>query len=78
MNKFEQVSSDGHQMSGRGCPHVPCVEGVGLGVPCTLRFNPSWVMVTWGPPPLNRMTDTCENITFPKLHWWVIKIAAAL
>ena len=31
MNKFEQVSSDGHQMSRRGCPHVPCVEGVELG-----------------------------------------------
>ena len=22
------------------------------------------------PPPSNRMTDTCENMTFPELHWW--------
>ena len=29
MNKFEQVSSDGHQMSleGQGYPHVSCLEG---------------------------------------------------
>ena len=25
-------------------------------------------------PPVNRMTDTCENITFPQLHWRPVKI----
>ena len=24
-------------------------------------------------PPLNRMTDTYENITFPQLRWWAVK-----
>ena len=32
-----------------------------------LCSNTSWVMVTWGHT-LNRMTDTCENITFPQLR----------
>ena len=22
--------------------------------------------------PLNRITDTCENITFPQLRWWAV------
>ena len=26
------------------------------------------------PPPVDRMTDTCENITFPKLRWRAVKI----
>ena len=32
-----------------------------------LYSDVQWVMVTWGPP--NRMTDTCENITFPQIRW---------
>ena len=33
----------------------------------------------WGPvqrpyPPVNRMTDKTENITFPLIHWWAVKI----
>ena len=32
-----------------------------------------WVVVTWGPPPpVNRMTDTTESITFPQLCWRVV------
>ena len=49
MNKFEQVFSDGHQISlaGRGAERVPCLlsGGGGLGGPCTVRPNASWVMV---------------------------------
>ena len=43
----------------------------GLGGPCLVRFNASWVMVTWDPltPLLNRMTNTTENITFLQLRW---------
>ena len=27
-----------------------------------------------GEPPLNRQTDTTENIIFPQLRWWAVKI----
>ena len=58
MNKLEQVSSDGQQMSLAGWtrwwgPLVSCswrgggVGGEGL---CTVRSNAAWVMVTWDPP----------------------------
>ena len=23
-------------------------------------------------PPMDRMTDTCKNITFPQLRWWAV------
>ena len=26
------------------------------------------------PPTVNRLIDTCENITFPQLGWWWVKI----
>ena len=45
VNKFEQVSSDGQQMSlavGSMYSEVPCVEGgsgLGPGSPCTVRFH---------------------------------------
>ena len=50
INKFEEVCSDGCQVSlvgawGRG-PHVPCLEE-GRGT-CTVRSKALWVMVTWG------------------------------
>ena len=62
---------------GRGSTCPMSGERWGCGVPYTVRSNASWVMVTTGPP--NRMTDTCENITFPQLHHWlVVKTAAAL
>ena len=55
MNKFEQVSSLGHQMSlavreliqgggGRGLVTKGPVRGAG---PCTGKSNTSWIMVTW-------------------------------
>ena len=60
-NRFEQVSSIGHQMSlaGVGAVYskVSCQEGL------TVRFNALWVMVTWvrpRTPPTqtpDRMTD---------------------
>ena len=81
MNKFEQVSRDGLQMSlagGWGGSLDLCL-GVrpGLGrVPwphvggggCTVRSNASWVMVTWGHPLGQTDTHTCENITFLQLR----------
>ena len=63
VNKFEQVSSDDHQMSVALGGSVPCLVsgkgGGGLGLmsgigggegTCTVRSNASFVMVTWGPP----------------------------
>ena len=45
MNKFEQVSSDGHQMSKPRDPKSDTWEGLGLGGGgCTVRSNASWVM----------------------------------
>ena len=79
MNMFEQVSSDGHQMSLVGGPcsvrshvqrgWVPVQWGFisGEGGPCTVRSNASWDAP---PPSVHRwMTDTTENITFPQLRW---------
>ena len=52
-------------------PYVPCLEGgPGQGA-CTVKFNASWVMVTRGSP---QQIDACENITFPQLCWWVVKM----
>ena len=67
VNKFEQVYSDGHQMS----PSGPISEVQGrAGGTCTVRSNASWVMITWGTLPfhLNRQTDRGENITFLQLN----------
>ena len=71
MNKFEQVSSDGHQMSlagvGAGARGVPCLEGAwgrgqrGSHVPCLERrglYNEVHCIMGkghMGPPPVNRM-----------------------
>ena len=61
MNRFEQVSSDGIQMSLAVVSPMSHIYG-GVGVPCLMsaggrarghvkmRFNASWVMVTWDPP----------------------------
>ena len=86
MNKFEQASSDGHQMSLVGmcgwegpCSHVQGVSSPSLisgegqswaGGVCTMRSNASWLMVTWGPPCVQ--THTCENNTFPQIRWRVV------
>ena len=39
-------------------PHVTCDWPI-----------PSWVVVTWGPPPLFEQPDTAENITFPQARY---------
>ena len=77
MNKFEQVSSDGHQMSlaeesqvswpGLGVPGFMSGGGQSQGAACTMGSNTSWVMVTWDPH-LGRQTHNCENITFQQLR----------
>ena len=55
MKRFEQVFSDGHQMSVSGMgpySEVPClVFGPELGGPCAVRSNESYIMVTWEPLP---------------------------
>ena len=68
VNKFEQVSIDGHQMSlaGVGGPHVPmalysvvqCITGNG-------DMGPSF-------PPTEWQTDICEIITFPQFRWLAV------
>ena len=82
MNKFEQVNSDGHQISVAGGFSCSISEG-SLGVPIshvwrgpgwggvkTVRSNASWAMVTWEPSRQNdRQTDMTATITFPQLCW---------
>ena len=82
VNKFEQspVLVTRCQQQGVGVPGLTfrgdtggsrSDVGVGEGAmtrgPCTVMSKTSWVMITGGPP--NRITDTCENITFPQLRW---------
>ena len=70
MNKFEQVSSVGYEMSlggfsgpggvggGVGWGVLCLISGGRAGGTCTVRSNASWVMVTWRPTlPCGRMTD---------------------
>ena len=80
INKFEQVSSDDHKMSivewarRSSCPTSGGGEwgwGNGdsaRGSPCSENQS---VMGNgqMGTPLLNRITDTCENITFQQLRW---------
>ena len=66
LNKFEQVSSYGHQMSLAVGPEGSMSDGREGGVPMsdvggggggsTVRSNASWVMVAWRPSP--PWTDT--------------------
>ena len=44
MKKFEQISSDGHQMPLAG---VEAGMGGSMSGGRTVRSNASWVMVTW-------------------------------
>ena len=76
VNKFEQVSSDGHQTSlawrqGWGS-HVWCPRWG----PYTVSTKALWVMVTWVPPcgQIYWETDTSENIAFPQLRLRAVKI----
>ena len=71
VNKFEQVSSDYHQMSlARGwvCPGVGISPGVPL--PCNLSYDAC--DVTYPYLPTEWQTDTCENITFQQLLLWAV------
>ena len=59
MNKFEQVSSVGYQMSLAGDQgwEGGMSDTGGWGGGYTVRFYVLWVMVTWGPTPhVNRQT----------------------
>ena len=57
VNKFEQVSSDGHQMSPADWagPGIPCLMSRKGPSSCTVRSNALWLMVTRGPP-MDRQT----------------------
>ena len=47
--------------------------GCGEG-PCMVSSNASWILVTYDRFPLNKITDTTENISFPQLRWQAITI----
>ena len=79
VNKFEQVSSVGHQLDVTlGGPEVNKFEQflsedhkmLLAGGRSTVRSNASRVIFTWGPP-VNRQTQV-KNITFPQLRWWAV------
>ena len=62
---------------------VPCLEGRqgplgGGAVQCTMRSKASWVMVMGLGHRMitDRWTDTIENILFPQLRWWAVKIVS--
>ena len=63
-NKFEQVSSDGHQIS-------LAKKGLKLGVACLMAREGGHMRISI--PNVNRQTnrqtDTSENFTFPQLRW---------
>ena len=68
MNKVEQVSNDGHQMSlASGVHEVPSWGG-GL----YSEFQCIMGNGHMGTPRVQ--TDMTENITFPQLRWPVVKI----
>ena len=53
-------------------PHMSPAAGS-----CTVKFNASWVMVTWDPHPCEQ-TDTSENSTFLHLRWLPVKIQSVI
>ena len=57
VNKFEQVSSDDHQMS----------VAVGVGLTSGIRAV-GGTHVTWRPPQTECQIDTCENLIFVQLR----------
>ena len=63
VNKFEQVSSDDHQMSvaGEDGGRSPRMMWGGVTLPCDLPHDAYDVPTT---PSLNGMTDACEDIIF--------------
>ena len=65
MNKFEQLSSDDHQMSvaGGGVGYLLCDPSHD---PCDIYLSPY------------EQIDACENITFPQLHLRAVKIKSEI
>ena len=82
MNKFEQASSDHHQMSlvwrvgpkvwcagGEVGPQIWSGGGVGPEVWCDLSYDAFDITYSES----NKQTDPCENITFTQLHLQAVK-----
>ena len=72
MNKFEQVSGDGHQISLADVgTHILYLEGAGAGGGSyTVRSKPLWVMVTGGLLPVDRMTNRQTSLkTLPSRNF---------
>ena len=77
MSKFEEVSSDQHQMSlargfpgltSRGAGEVVCyLTFSGDGVPYHVTYPMMHLMILAQPPPC-KQTDACESITFPQRY----------
>ena len=44
----------------------------GVGGPCIVRSNTTWIMVTWEPL-VDRQTRMTENIIFTQLRWQAVK-----
>ena len=65
VNKFEQVSSDGHRMLASGT--ISEVQGRAGGT-CAVRSNASWVMVTWGPSPFTKTDRQTQVKTLPSCN----------
>ena len=86
MNTFEQVSSDGHQMSLACGLGVPClISGGATGGPMSgvwerdrtrgaLYREVQCVMGNGHLGPPGGQTDTTEKITFPQLRWLAVII----
>ena len=68
MNKFEQVSSDDHQMSVAGGRYTGLMSGGGGTLPCDLSHD------AFDHTYPREQTDACENITFPQLRLRVVII----
>ena len=65
LNKFEQVPSLGHHMSG---PSTGGIRGQGV-----LYGEVQFIMGNGHMGlPMDRQTYTIGNITFPKLRWWAV------
>ena len=72
MNKCEQVSSVGHQMSVAGVqgPTQRGRMGTGPYTERSLYSEVQCILVTWGPTD----THTTDNIAFPQLRSRAVKI----
>ena len=68
MNKFEQVSSDDHQMSVAGGRYTGPMSGGGGTLPCDLSHDAFDLTYP------REQADACENITFSQLRLRVVII----